>query len=758
VAAYLTKKVLFLRLALPALAAGSVFFLTTRFSSRFTPGEAFDALISLRGGPSAAREIQVIETGGRLLSPAELTSALLTLTEMSAKSLILLAPLLPGAGDGERGGGELLYRFDEEFKTINGNIKNLFDGIRLGSIEPEDASRFVGETVRLAEESKERLLQAAARNEEGYAERFEKAAAVFGGVYIPADAQIVLGRPAAGELSRRGVYTEGYSRGGFGGGRLRRIEPYRTAEDGETREHVVWTALSKSGAVPEESARFLDGEGAFIVPALKEGEDFNTTALSRFLEYEELEKTLFTLLAEEPRLARYGGVALEKYPAFLYEKARNERERMLDEGGEEARRAWRDAKTAFYESLAAFFGAGVRENITHSFEKLIAEEKLDEAGSEKLRALSGEELRKYDIAREVYAGLRAIREPLAASLAGTFCIMGAREGAEEEAAGGTDNPVESSALLANAILKGAMIETIDARDTLLRSLLPSFLLILIMLKMRLAASFACGVILSGAVFAGFCYSFALTGLWLDPRLPAFCAAAAGAASFCAAFAARQRMAGRLRRLFACRLSPAACRRLIGAKKPLPENKRSAETAVVAIRHPLLYLIENKENPLSAAEKIETFYAEAREALVKAGALIISCGGDTISGAFGSPLDALSGGGKRRALEEGGGGKAAEKAARFIASCAAGRGKNAPWCFGLDYGLCAFGSSPLSGYTARGRAAVRARLLARLCVRYKALSLISGAAKEKIDASLSRPLWRGKKRKGAQEYYELIIKS
>jgi hypothetical protein len=747
VAAYLTKRVLFLRLILPALAAGSVFFLAMRVSSRFMPGKAFDALIALRGGPALAHEIQVIETGDRLLSPAELTGALITLTEMSARSLILLAPFLPGAGDGERGADELLYRFDEEFKTINGNIKNLFDGIRLGSIAPDEAARFVGETVRLAEESKERLLQAAAHNEEGYAVRFEKAAAVFGEAYIPTDAQFALGQPSTGEPSIRGVYTEGYSRVTGGDGRLRRIEPYRTV-DGETREHVVWAALTKRGAVTEESERFLDASGALIIQAPKEGERFNTIPLARFLEYEDLEKTLFTLLAEEPRLARYGGVALEKYPAFLYEKAQSAGERLLDEGGAEARRAWLDARTAFYEALAAFFEEGVRENMTGSFEKLIIEEKLDEAGSEKLRELSHAELRKYDIAREVYAELREIRETLSAALDGAFCIMGA--GGGEGAAGDMDNPagnpVKNAALLANAILSSAMIETLDARDTLLRSLFPSLLVILMMFRLRLAASFVCALVSSGAIFAGFCYSFALTGLWLDPRLPALCAVSAAAASFFTAFAARQRMAGRVRRLFAARLSPLAVRRLIGAKKPLPEHNKSAHTAIVAIRNPSLYVIENKENPLPAAEKIEKFYAEAREALVKAGALITSCCGDTISGAFGSPVDT-----------QGDGGKPVERAARFIAACAPDRPKSAPWCFGLDYGCCVFGCSPVNGYTATGRAAVRARLLARLCVRYKAGALLSGEAKEKIDASASRPLSRGKTRKGVPEYYELIAK-
>ncbi|MDR2467379.1 MAG: hypothetical protein LBD22_00260 [Spirochaetaceae bacterium] len=763
-AAYITKKIIIGRLMVPGIAAGAVLMLLVHAGTGTSFGAEYDFLSSFRQNPPIAREILIIDTSNgaveQVIPPSVAAHVVMTLSEMSAGSLVLLAPLLGGGGGEQAGGSELLYHFDEEFKTITGNIRNLFDGIRLGSIAPQDASRFVSETQRLTEQSKERLLRAAIRSEEAGALRLEKAMSVFGKVFIPADARLTVVN-TSGETPVGGIHTAGYSRVfADQDGRLRRIVPYIQGEDA-TIEHVVWTALKTTKPNTREIEAMLDLSGALLVEIPKGADDFRTIPLKLFLEYDDLDKTLYRLLAAEMSFARYGDISPDRYPPFLYERAAEIQERLLDEHNDALKARWVDMRTAYYAALGNFFSSELRQQIELSFEKLIAEEKLDAAGTEKLIALRDAELKKYDIVREVYQELTSIREMLMLALNNAFCLLGSIEGSVDETARWERlNPVRNAALLANALLTSAVITVVDRRDVMVNALVAVLIVILIMVKLRLAASFITGGLLCIIIYGGFCYAYIHSGRWIDPLVPALSSLSAALCSVVCAYTARSRMARSVRLSFAEVISPYNLRRLIATKKPLPRQGMIVQAAIITVRNPKLNELESTGEVRVVGGNFDQFRGEVKDLFVKAGAVIIGCCGDMVLAAFGSPLERLAVAYSPKTKPystalRGWEGSPAHKAARFVLDISSGNIKSGPWCFGIDFGECSFSWSPLTGYTAVGRPVVNARLLTRLCIRSKLTNLVSEEAHERINPVLMRPAAPHRKQGDTANYYELI---
>lgn len=794
-AAYLTKRVVLARFIIPLAAAGGIIALLCRIFAGPVLGSLYDTLSAFRQSPPIAREILIIDTGdadnakaspSAVVPPQVAGRLILTLTEMSASSLVFLMPLL-GGFDGEKAGeGELRYYFEEEFKTISGNIKNLFDGIRLGSIEPLEAPRFVNEALRITEQGKEKLLQSAFRSAEESELRLEKSINVFGEVYFPQDAQLSMVNGGNARMTS-GIRAGSYSVAATDrDGVLRRIVPYIEGEN--ESEHIAWTALKNTKYGRKNLERFLDATGAIIIEKPRESAGFRFIKLSFFLDYDELERTLQRLLSQEMSLAAYAGISVERYPPFLFEKAALLQEELLNSNDDLVKSRWLDARAACYAALGNFFTNETRSKIEVSFKKLIDDEKrissLNDAGIAKIIALREAELQKFEIAREVYGELASIRQMLNIALHNAFCVLGnSGEPALVSGLDGTDaeedpnsksaaspavsapsnvqNNVKSAALLANAILTEAVIKSADMRDVALRSAICAFLLVVIMLKLRFITSIIIGVLASCGIFSGFCYSFVLSSLWIDPLIPSAAAGIAAFVSVLCAFYARNRMAQQIRLRFSSRISPQNLRRLIACEKPLPSNGASVFAAVVAVRNSALTALETSELPSAARTKIERFRSEVKDSLKSAGAVIVDCSGDMVIAVFGSPLERLAM--KRAKLppyresQLGWEGSTAQKAAALVASLPPAKAKSAPWNFGIDYGECVFSWSPLSGYSAVGRAVARARLLARLCLRYKTKTLISAEASEKIDPSIIKKTEKKtfrKKRRSAASYFEL----
>lgn len=547
-----------IRLTSPLFVAAAVFLCVESALRGPALGVEYDFLARNLEAPPVSQEILLIETGRsggarNVISPDLAGSVIMTMTEAAASTLIIQTPILGVSTGNSVNNGELLYRFDEEFKTINNNVKNLFEGIRTGAVAPEDADRFVENVVRLNDQGKARLLESAFRTSETEALELEKAFAVFGGAHLPVDLALsVLSHAGSGGPNLSSLYSSGYSRPQpDGDGTIRRIAP-TVVNEGAESDHVVWSALKQRFAdVPFPTVR--DGSGAVVFKMPVAGASFREIPLELFMEYDELDKTLYRLLAEGVSLASYGGVLPDRYPAFLYENAMRARENLLENNEVELKARWIDSRNEYFLALDEFFSGEAERNVNASFERLIEEEKLDEKGVERLTLIWNGEMQKYGIAQEIWRQLAAIRGRLETALAGSFCIMGqssgfsgawdAPAGAVAAASDGVGAPapprldlsaVDVSALLANSILTGNSVGMAGRRQTALFSALAAFLIVAILLKLRPVPSLMLGVVWTAFVYIGFSYRFIVGAEWLDPLIPASTAfAAALFSAFCA---------------------------------------------------------------------------------------------------------------------------------------------------------------------------------------------------------------------------------
>jgi hypothetical protein len=764
-AKFLTKKILIIRLVVPSALAAAALFLLLFLLRGPVLGPVYDFLLGCRPPPPLARELLLIETEPRrtngapededapsppagrenVISPALAGAVVMTLAEMSASALIIQAPILGVSVSGGAASSDLIFRFEEEFKTINGNVKNLFDGIRLGSVMPQDASRFVDDVLELNTQGKERLLESVFSTNGTDAVQLEKAFAAFGGAHIPVELEVSIISNQGSVAGISSLYSSGYSLGKpDSDGKFRRIAPVLAGETVNS-EHIVWSSLKNRYKMVDFPVSF-DENGAILFEMPDKENNFREIPLELFLEYDDLDKTLYRLLVEGVSLANSGGVLPDQYPAFLYENAQKLRDDLFLTTETVEKERWIVGRNAYFLSLNRFFDGSIEKNINESFDKLIAEENLDGQGLQRIESLRDAELQKYTIACEIWRQLKDIRRQLESSLSGSFCILGSSRVLHGQ--GGAFSGADISALLANSILTGNAIKPGVEDDTLLCTAIAALIVILILLKTGpLLAGFSM-LVLSATVFMLFSYRFVVSGQWLDPFIPAGAVFSAAFSSFLCSFFARHSMTRRLRRCFGSIMPAGTLRKLIKTGKPLPEKNKTVPCTIVAVYNPNLNSAENKADPLRAAGAGKEFREEVCAAFFKQGGVIVSGVDDTILVSFGSPLERLAGG---DCSPE----KQVDKAARLIASLPPPQAKSAPWCFGLDYGECGFDWLPPGGYAAFGKAVIRARLLARLCVRYKVKALIGQGAKAKTGTSIIKEL-RGKTKNGAPQriFFEL----
>jgi len=789
-AKFLTRKVLFLRLILPVLVSVLPPLVLYGFLKGPVLGKEFDYLCGKRPPPPVASEILIISmekrdgfSGENIISPAIACSVMETLTEMSAAGLIIQTPVLGTSSSGLQSSAEIIYLFDEEFAIINGNIKNLFDGIKTGSIEPAEAEDFVSEVISLNEAGKERLLHSAFRTNEAELEELEKVFQVFGKAYIQRGVELSVishkNEGSAGAPKISSLYSSTYSEGVRDrDGKVRRVVPFVIidAVKNISKEHIAYAALRNR--FPEKEMAFNpDENGALIFenPAAGAGgrqSSFRELPLSLFLEYYDLDKTLYKLLSESVSLAGYGGILPDRYPPFLYENAEKiqngifsgapdagpEKEQDEEPEGEASpplqppaassaspspgglpppktpgilKEDWIAAREEYFSSLEQFFSGVVEEDINSSFNKVIEEEtaanKLSEAGIGKFTALRDGELQKYLVAKEVYEELRKVRRRLETNLADSFCILG-----ETDIDGGALKSADISALLANSLLTGNSIKTEPEGGVMLYSLAAPAAAAAAVFLLPPVLSFVTGLLAAAGVYLLFAQRFILTGTWLDPVIPASAALCAVIISCIIAAIARASMSSFVKRSFGGIVSRDKLRRLIRTRRALPENYKTVpRSTVVAVFNPNFKSMENNVNPLFAAKFYEKFINEVADVFAGEGALIIPGTQDTVLAVFDSPLDELVGNTQSRY-------NSAARAARIILTLPGGA-KTWPWFFGLDCGECTYFRPPSGGYTARGKVIDRAIEMAALCSGHKVQAIAGKAASLRLKTFSLRPL-------------------
>jgi class 3 adenylate cyclase len=755
-AVYISKRQALARFFISCAAAILAVLLMNRLFAGPRLGPHYDYLMSRRPPPPVSRELLLIDpypfpgasgpgAEDHILEPSSAVTVLMTLAELDAAALIIQTPIL-----GVSGGGpdteDMIFRLNEEYALLGRNIRNLFDAIRVGSVAPEEADRYVGDLVSLAERGKDRLVSALARRDEAALARFEKASALFGHTGIPGDLRFQLIR--AGETPAGQPASPSYSGARPDpDGKLRRIAPMLPAAEGNA-EHVVYAVLkgetpaggryqrigieyTESGPAlfyqeADQDGRVipLDIRGAILIDPPREA--FRRIPLSDFLRYEEADRELGRALEEAETLGLYGDLAPEAYPGSLYGYALFLRENLS--GGPEERALWVDARARYFRALEAFFqgpgetgGAETREDISRNLEAL----------------------------RNRYASLTDLRKRLGDALSSSFCVLGAAS------RNGEPSDAEASLILANSILTGHAVIPGSGRYILFWSLAAAFFTALGICRMGPGASLGIGLCLTLLGTGIFSCGFILTSYWIDPAIPAAAAGTGVAASSLCALVLKGGAARRFRGAYGPHISPDYLKVLIRRGRPLPSEIRKAKTAIVAVRNPA-----PGRDPLEAAKAAAEFRKAVFGVFTKAGGTIVGYEGDLILAAFGSPLE-------RGVLENPGipyGGSAGEgrspasKAAGFVFELLEGAGE-IPWRFGIDAGECAFCCSAAAGYGAFGQAVVRSRILANLTSRYNARVLVTGAVAEKIDTIPFRKLDAlvDQRRREKEAFYELLVK-
>ena len=387
---------------------------------------------------------------------------------------------------------------------------------------------------------------------------------------------------------------------------------------------------------------------------------------------------------------------------------------------------------------------------------------------------------------ETYNEVLDLRTRLETALIGAFCILGPsrpaaagssereknaplvpqnllrlfRSGPPDSAVGVSD--AEASALLANSLLTGRVIT--PGRDLwlLLGGLACALLTSLFLRPMGAALSLGMGIFLSFLTGAAFSWRFVLSGIWLDPLVPASASAAAAFISVFWALVLKSRFSRQFRLCYGPAVSRPNLRRVIHEGRPRPAEAVTVRAAVAAVRNPGLMVQEDRVNPRSGAEASLTFREKAAESFRQAGGTIVGSEGDMVLACFGSPLERIALGGRKASSPYTDNAHAryapAVRAIGFVTELLS-REESSLWFYGLDIGECTFTWSPLSGYSAFGRPVVRARILAGLASRYHAQALITAQVNESLPDLPARKLdiLKTKDGTGGEVFYEFRLK-
>ena len=742
--AYITKKQSFFRFIVSFVLAGGIAALFSILSRGPRLGFLYDFLLHLRPALPIAGEILLIdtapafpqsfpqssalETSGNILEPSAAASILMTMSEFEVSSLILQAPVLGLSTGSSVREEEIRYRFDREYGILNRNIENLFDAIRMGLISPGESARYVGELVDLSERGKERLISALLYQDEEGIRFLEQAMLVLGNVRHPGDLLVqvirsgegdksgtLAGNPAIAEASGSPAL---YSRARPDlDGVLRRIAPVSFAQ---SMEHIVFNALKsrfKSSGVREtETGKVLfleDNIESLSIPLDLNGallfevprEDFKRLSLSVFLEYDEADQSLRRLLAEKEAEGIYTLIQGEENPIHLYDYALSLKEDLLNETLPEKRMRWKRARENYFTSLENFLYGPSEMYLVNNLEAILSAFDFDEEGGAIIRA-RGSLINTFSELRRKYKEVLELRTKLESSLAGSFCILG--PGSE----------IEASALLANSIITG---RAINPGSELL--LFPAFLSAALLTGLILGSkgamrSLCLGMLLSLLTFLCFSISFLLSGIWLDPLIPAVAAGTVTLIHFIWALALKRHLSKLFRSCYGASISSSILGRLIQTGAPHPKELITRSAAIVAIQNTDLIIYEKENDPKLAAKAVLSYREKLVKAIKKAGGMAAGNGGPLVLACFGSPLEQLVSRtnaaarfGGRSPEERNVNEKQVTRALGLVSELLLSKANKA-LSIGLDFGPCSFIWSPLSGYSVFGRPVANARRLAQ----------------------------------------------
>ena len=370
-------------------------------------GPLYDFFLNSRPLPPISREILLINSG-EIMEKNDFFTVLMILTEMNASDLVLEAQILESSSPVIRNEGEIRQRFYDEYALLGRNIRNLFEAIRVGSIRPVEAPGYVESLVELAEGGRDRLTSALiARDEE-----LAHAIAAFGPLWEAVD----LRSPSVGGLWYVRPRPDP-------DGKVRRTAPLLlppAAMTGASVEHLVFHSLKSRWAASEieftengpvlvmyqqdktEIRIILDRDGNLIIDGPKNIMRFRRLDIERFLEYEETDRDMRSLLKAAESMGAFSQTMPERIPLFLYDHAAGLREELLKNPDPLKRTAWIRARAGYFESLEEFLYSPAETALVNGYEEIIAAERLNEEGLARLRLMRDELINAFFTMREKY--------------------------------------------------------------------------------------------------------------------------------------------------------------------------------------------------------------------------------------------------------------------------------------------------------------------------------------------------------------------
>jgi len=656
-------------------------------------GTVYDFFLSQRQQPPVSRELLLIKTD-EFVESSDVFSVLMTLAEMEAANLILTAKISGSASVVTATEAQIRLRFQDEYKILSANIRNMFEAIRLGSIPPSQAHFFIERLVELAEEGKDRLLSGLIEKDENLL----RSIAVFPN-FMEVETLNTLDRD----------------------GKLRRVQP---VEPESSLEHPIYRILKLRYAVSRiedtengrtlllrgyndsETEIQLDRNGSIITTFPTAG--FRSVDISLFREYIETLNVMHSILKEADEMGAFSRTLPEHSPLYLYDYSLDLKEELLKEPDSEKKTAWITANDNFFKSLDDFLYSPAEMLIVRGYEEIIADEDssveavsqaVSQAVLTNLIKMRNEMIGVFTLMRETNYELSRLRDILKNELSSSFCIMGEN--------------VEYSALLANTLITGSHIIPADSRYALYWSIAASFVILLIIFRLRPLLLLTVGLLLCILAFTAFGVYFIFSAYWIDPLIVFSSALCGTLVIFSCRCVTIMRRVSVFSRAYGAAVSADMLKKLISCGKPRPSQVIVAETAVVAIRDENLLSREEGEKPQEADSAQKQFYSNVKKEVFGAGAVIAGFERDTVIACFGSPLC-----------------KTTDPVKKAYAMIRGLLDKKSPWRFGMDSGECTFSWSPETGFTANGRPVVNAKNLASKAARLKTHALVSETMREK----------------------------
>ena len=735
------------------IAAGLVLFMCF-FISGTRLGRFYDFLSTFRPPVPVSTEIVLIETG-EITENSDIYDVLQALGEFEAFGLVIGVPVLGSSSDRTLTDEEIRQRLYDEYALLARNIRNLFEAIRMGSIKPAETHYFVDNLVELADRGRDRLAAFLLRDTEYESILSARPDTAFTPVLEATDLR-------AYTPDARPWYSQPHP---DPDGILRRIAPILPAENDAQPpvEHIVYKALkqrwAQSGIEDTEKGQILiagdfrfplDPYGNILIERPHDSDSFRSITIESFRLYTETDTGLRRLLKDAETLGAYAQLKPEQIPLYLYDYASGFRDDALKNPSAEKHAAWLQARHKYLDSLDEFLNGDSESKLTGAYNALITTENFTPDGRAKLEKLRDDLTVLFAEMKDKYRELTELRTELQTALYSSFCIMGPPYTESQL--------IEACALLANTLLTGRSISTGQQLFAMFCFLGSVFLLLFIIHAMRPLLILITGTLASAICAAGFGWSFILTGIWMDPQIPALACMSGTVLMFFIAFFTKRHAVRRFKTAYGSNVSKNCLKQLIKKGQPSLQSIHTAPAAVIAIKNSDVHSREDRDNPVNIAKAAANFRSDVMRIFLKAGAAYIGCEGDAVLVCFGSPLERLY---QSQVKHRHGNNHYTQsshpviKAIGFITELI----PNAPlsWHFGIDFGECAFSWSKETGFIANGQPLVRARILAGLALRNKARIFLTNTVREKVDRPARKLQVPGKKDTGAGEFfYELLM--